>query len=146
PLNEWRLDEVLCESMKNASILLDDVMISLSLHVTEARTRADEYLELLLSDLLVNAFDGHTSEMKRIWVDLKEEGDFYVLSVSDIEPGVEDGAGGNMVDLGSRSEGPGLNLARHIMRKYGGAIDVMRRMTGDSSQGRSIRVSFPRSE
>lgn len=144
PMRERLLDEVLCESMKDASILLDDVVISLSLHATNARVQADDYLELLVSDLLVNSFEYNTSDTKRVWVELEDEGNVYALSISDNGPGMPDRAKRDLFDPSSRIEGIGFHLAHHIVEKYNGVIEVLDRVKGDPSQGKKVRVAFPK--
>ncbi|MHA2143739.1 MAG: PAS domain-containing sensor histidine kinase [Candidatus Thorarchaeota archaeon] len=146
PLKERSLDEILCESMKDASILLEDVVISLSRHVSNARIRADDYLEILLSDLLVNAYDGNPADTKRIWVDLNGSENFYELCISDNGLGMMDTVKRNLCELSSRIEGVGFHLACHIVEKYGGTIEVLDRVSGDPSQGKKIRVVLPRLE
>ncbi|MFX1367712.1 MAG: PAS domain S-box protein [Promethearchaeota archaeon] len=146
PLRERFLDEVLCESMKDVSVLLDEAVMSLSLHVTDARIKADDYLELLVSDLLINSFESNTSEPKRVWVDLEAQGPFYVLSVSDNSPGIPDRNRPGLSDINSRTARIGLHLAHHIVSKYDGTIEVHNRVNNDSTQGKSIRMAFPRLE
>jgi PAS domain S-box-containing protein len=144
PLRERLLDEVLSESMKDASILLEDVLISLSLNVSNARIKADEYLELLLSDLLVNAYEHNPADVKRVWVDLIDSENGYELVVSDNGPGIPDSVKRSLFDPRSRIEGVGFHLAHHIIKKYGGSIEVFDRVHGDPSQGKRIRVVLPR--
>ncbi|MHA2208433.1 MAG: PAS domain-containing sensor histidine kinase [Candidatus Thorarchaeota archaeon] len=144
PLRERLLDEVLCESMKDASILLEDVVISLSLHVSNALIRADDYLELLLSDLLANAYYCNPAEMKRIWVDLEGGKNVYELLISDNGPGLSDSVKQSLFNPDSRIEGVGFLLAHHIVEKYEGTIEVHDRVPDDQNQGKKIRVIFPR--
>ncbi|MHA2205548.1 MAG: PAS domain S-box protein [Candidatus Thorarchaeota archaeon] len=121
PLRERVLDEVLSESMKDASMLLEDVVICLSLHALNARIRADEYLE-----------------------DLTDSDNSYELVISDNGPGITDSVKRNLFDPTSRFEGVGFHLAHHIVKKYGGSIEVLDRVHGDPSQGKKIRVVLPR--
>ncbi|MHA2190751.1 MAG: PAS domain-containing sensor histidine kinase [Candidatus Thorarchaeota archaeon] len=144
PLRVRLLDDVLSESMKDASILLEDVVICLSLHALNARIKADEYLELLLSDLLVNAYDNNPADMKRIWVDLTDRENNYELVISDNGPGIPDSDKRSLFDPKSRFEGVGFHLTHHIVKKYGGSIEVLDRVNGDPSQGKRIRVVLPR--
>jgi PAS domain S-box-containing protein len=144
PLRNRVLDDVLCESLKDASILLDDVVISMSLHATEALIKADDYLELLVSDLLVTATHQNSSDKIRIWVELVDEGPCFVLSISDNGPGLPDGQKETLLDPSSRIEGVGFHLAHHIVDKYGGTIEVLDRVNGDPTQGKKIRVGFPK--
>jgi signal transduction histidine kinase len=144
PLRERLLDEVLCECMKDASILFEDVVISLSLRVSEARIRADDYLELLLSDLLANAYNYNPAEMKRVWVDLEEGENIYELIISDNGPGIPDTTKRSLFSSDFRIEGVGFLLAHHIVEKYEGTIEVLDRVSDDQTQGKKIRVTFPR--
>ncbi|MFX0107740.1 MAG: sensor histidine kinase, partial [Candidatus Hodarchaeota archaeon] len=146
PLRERLLDEVLCESMKDASILLENVVISLSLHVSNARIRADDYLELLISDLLANAYYYNPAKMKRVWVDLEGHENIYELTISDNGPGIPDSEKRNLFSHDSRIEGVGFLLTHHIIEKYEGAIEVLDRVPGKQNRGKMIKVTLPRFE
>ncbi len=142
PLRERLLDAVVRESVKDVSILLDDLLIELSIDVTRAYVRADEYLEVLLSDLLSNAYIHNHNDIKRVWVNLTANHDMYELLISDNGPGIPENVRSNLPKPGSRF-GIGLHLTYHIVEKYGGAIEISDRVVGDSSQGTTIKIVFP---
>lgn len=144
PLTERQLDSVLCESMKDASELLENVVISLSLHVKDVRVRADEYLEVLLSDLLSNAYHHNPNDEKRIWIDLTESEDEYELTISDNGQEIPHIIRNTLFSHDHRVQGVGLHLVRHIVEKYGGTIKVLDRIDGNPSQGTRVTITFPR--
>lgn len=143
PLGERILDDALNESVKAASLLLEDVEFHLSLQVSGARIRADKYLELLLTDLLANAYEHNPNDQKQVWVSLTAEESTYELIISDNGPGLSDSAKNSLFDLSQRSGGVHLHLACHIIEKYGGSIEVLDRVQSDPNQGSKIKVIFP---
>jgi len=112
--------------------------------VSGAQIRADAYLELLLSDLLANAYEHNPIDEKRVWVSLTAEESAYELMISDNGPGLSDSVKNSLFDLSQRSGGVRLHLAHHIIEKYGGTIEVLDRVQGDPNQGAKIKVIFPK--
>jgi PAS domain S-box-containing protein len=144
PLEERILDEVLHEMMQDASILLDNVEISLSLHATNVRIMANEYLEVMLSDLLTFAYHRSRDEVRRIWVDLREADDSYELSVTDDGPRLPLAMTDHPLHHGLRLAGVSLHLALHVARTYGGELELKGRNKGGKNRGTTIRVTLPR--
>lgn len=143
PMEDRLLDEVLCESLRDASVVFDNIEISLSLHIREVHVKADEYLEVLLSDLLANAYVHNPREDKRIWVDLTARNNVYELSISDNGSGIPDDTKEVLFCSERRVEGIGLQLVQYIVEKYNGSIRVLNRIDNDSSQGTKVIISFP---
>ena len=134
PLEERILDEVLHEMMQDASILLDNVEISLSLHATNVRIMANEYLEVMLSDLLTFAYHRSRDEVRRIWVDLREADDSYELSVTDDGPRLPLAMTDHPLHHGLRLAGVSLHLALHVARTYGGELELKGRNKGGRTE------------
>jgi PAS domain S-box-containing protein len=144
PLCERLLDEVLNETVMAAILYFDDVEFQLSVQTSDARILADAYLELLLSDLLSHACERCQEDKKQVWITLAENEDAYELVISDNGPKMTGIEKNSLLNASRSSGGLRLQLARFIVEKYTGAIEVLDRMAGDPSQGSNIRVLFPR--
>ncbi|MHA1137782.1 MAG: PAS domain S-box protein [Candidatus Thorarchaeota archaeon] len=144
PFCEKLLDVVLNEIVMAAIDLLDDVEFRMSIQVSEAKVRADEYLELLLSDMLTNAYEHNIRDDKRVWINLTEGETSYELVISDNGPGMPDNLKNGLFDAHQRSGGLRLQLAHYIIEKYGGTLKVLNRIQGEPSQGSKIKVIFPK--
>ncbi len=143
-LCERLLDETLTENVMAAIMHFDDVEFHMSIQVSNARIRADDYLELLLSDLLSNACEQCNKDEKRVWISLAEGENMYELVASDNGPGMSKDAKDSVFDTSRRSGGLRLQLAHLIVEKYTGTIEVLDRVDGDPSQGSKIKVLFPK--
>ena len=143
-LCERLLDETLNETVMAAIMHFDDVEFHMSIQVSDARVRADDYLELLLSDLLSNACEHCQKDEKRVWISLAEGENMYELVISDKGPGMSNDAKDSVFDTNRRSGGLRLQLACMIVEKYTGTIEVLDRVDGDPSQGSNIKVMFPK--
>ncbi|MCK4483630.1 MAG: PAS domain S-box protein, partial [Candidatus Thorarchaeota archaeon] len=106
--------------------------------------RADEYLELLISNLLMNAVEHNPREDKRVWVKLREQEDAFILSIADNGPGITDASKAGVFDMSRRFGGLGLHQSKQITDKYGGEILVVDRVAGDHSKGAEFKIRFPR--
>ncbi|MHA1909782.1 MAG: ATP-binding protein, partial [Candidatus Thorarchaeota archaeon] len=144
PLSARLLDEVLREIVKASTMLLEDVEISLLIHVTKARIMADDSLDLLLSNLIANAYENNKSHEKRIWIELLEGRRSYELLISDNGQGIPDSAKSNILDPQYRIGGVGLHLVYHIIEKYSGVIEVLDRVQDVPGQGTKMRIMFPK--
>jgi two-component system sensor histidine kinase SenX3 len=105
---------------------------------------ADEYLGVLLTQLMENAVIHNPDHGKTVWVGLADTDGSYELSVADNGHGIPDDKKSGLFDSRRRYGGIGLHLAHHIVNRYGGRITVMNRIEGDPSQGADFRVSLPR--
>ncbi|MHA1961028.1 MAG: PAS domain S-box protein [Candidatus Thorarchaeota archaeon] len=144
PLRERLLDETLTECVETAIVLLDDVDIRLSIQVPRARIKADDYLEILLSNLLGNAYERNPGGEKRVWIELKAGEGSYELIVSDNGPGIPDKVKSNLFDSRSRFGGVDFHLVYHIIEKYEGTMEVLNRVQDDQSRGTKIKITFPK--
>ena len=144
PLCERVIDETLNETVQAAILHFDDVEFEMSVQVSRACVQADAYLELLLSDLLAHACERCQKDKKRVWIRLAEAEDAYELVVSHNGPGMTRRNRDSLLDTGRLSGGLRLQLARLIVEKYSGTIEVVDREEGDPSQGSEIRLLLPR--
>jgi signal transduction histidine kinase len=111
---------------------------------SEAFIEANEYLTVLLAQLMQNAVIHNPREAKAIWIRLDEHYEDYELSIADNGPGIPDSRKQSLFDSGRRYGGIGLHSAHHIIERYGGGIAIRDRIDGDPSQGADFRVSFPK--
>jgi PAS domain S-box-containing protein len=110
----------------------------------DARIKADEYLELLISNILMNAVEHNIKERKKVWIRLELAKLEYILSISDDGPGISDTTKTGLFDMSRRFGGLGLHTANHLVEKYGGRIELVDRVPGHFSQGLEVRMLFPR--
>lgn len=115
-----------------------------SFRAQDAVVSADEYLELLISNLLMNAVEHNPREDKRVWVKLEEQEDAFILSIADNGPGITDASKAGIFDMSRRFGGLGLHQSKQITDKYGGEIQIVDRVAGDYSKGAEFKIRFPR--
>jgi len=112
--------------------------------VVDAWVMADEYLELLIMNVLLNAVEHNPKPVKRVWAVLSQEEGSYVITIADNGPGIPDSGKGVLLDKARRFGGLGLHQSNQIAEKYGGRIEVADRIKGDYSQGAEFRIVIPR--
>ncbi|MHA1135270.1 MAG: PAS domain S-box protein [Candidatus Thorarchaeota archaeon] len=144
PLSERLLDMALNETILAAITLFDDVEFRMSIQVSDARVRADEYLELLLSDVLSNSCEQGPRDGKRVWISLTEEETVYELEVSDNRPNLLDNLKSDLLVTSQRFRGLRFHLVHYIIEKYGGTLEVLNRVKDEPSQGTKIKITFPK--
>ena len=144
PLSDRLLDRALNETLMAAIALMDDVEFRMSIQVSDARIRADEYLELLLSDLLSNSCEHSPEDGKRVWVSLTEAKTTYELEVSDNRPNLFDSLENELLGTIPRFRGLRLHLVHYIVEKYGGTLEVLNRVSDEPSQGTMVKITFPK--
>jgi len=114
--------------------------------IPEAIIEADNYLELLLSNILMNAIEHNKSESKQIWVTISEEPDGYLVSIADNGPGITDSLKADLFEMSRRFGGLGLHQSKQIVDKYLGRIDVVDRVPGKPEDGAEFRIVFQKFE
>ncbi len=144
PLTDRSLDITIKETVMAAITHFDDVDFRMSIQISDALVRADEYLELLLSDLLSNACQRCSHDVKRVWITLTENMTAYELVVSDNGSGIPDVHANDLLTPSQRLSGLHLYLAHYIVEKYGGVLEVFNRVQDEPHQGLSIKVNFPK--
>lgn len=143
PLRERCLDAVLNETIQAAIMLYDPVTFRMSIQVSEAQVLADDFLELLLSDLLSHACEHCEGEHRKVWVSLAQEENHYELIIKDNRSQTSEPIKKGQFDAVSHLGGIRLQLARFIVEKYGGTIDVSDRMDNEEKNGPTIKVLLP---
>jgi len=138
------LDRALNETLMAAITLFDDVEFRMSIHVSDARVRADEYLEMLLSDLLSNSCEHSTKDGKQVWISLTEGKTAYELEVSDNRPNLFENLKNGQLGTSHRFRGLRLHLVHYIIVKYGGTLEILNRVQDEPSQGTKVKLTFPK--
>lgn len=105
---------------------------------------ADEYLELLLSNILMNAVEHNPKEKQHVWIKLEDTGSDYVISICDDGPGMVDSTKAGIFDMTRRFGGLGLHTANHLAEKYHGEISIGDRVLGSHIHGLCVKIQFPK--
>ena len=144
PLQERSLGSAVGLCVEALSNRTDNVNFEMKIKVAESPIWADNYLELLLTQLLVNAVEHNPKSDKRVWVELAETDTEYVVTVADNGRGIPDSVKEGLFDMSRRYGGLGLHTANQIAEKYHGSIEVLDRVPGDHSQGAEFRIRLPK--
>ncbi|MFW9933004.1 MAG: PAS domain S-box protein, partial [Candidatus Thorarchaeota archaeon] len=102
----------------------------LSAQVSDAIILADDFLELLITNILMNAIEHNPKKEKNVWIDITEDHNNYYVMVADDGPGIGDKRKTELFDMARRFGGVGLHQSNQIIEKYGGSITVMDRVEG----------------
>jgi len=144
PLVERSLSVALNGCVQALSARLKEATFETSSTTSDAYVCADEFLELLLSNILVNAVEHNLRPEKHVWVSLRQEGSSYVVSVGDNGPGIPDSVKATLFDLARRFGGMGLHQSNQIIEKYGGKIEVSDRVANEPGMGAEFHIRFPK--
>ncbi len=121
-----------------------DTQFHYKFHIKRASVKADEFLELLLSNILLNAIEHNPKGKKEVWVDLSQSKDYYIVSIADNGPGISDTRKKELFDMTRRFGGIGLHQAYQIAEKYNGSIRVEDRVSGHPEEGAKFIIEIPR--
>ncbi|MFW9786153.1 MAG: PAS domain S-box protein [Candidatus Thorarchaeota archaeon] len=144
PARERKLDEAIDLTIKALSKSSESIIFETSIECREAVIEADDFLELLLSNIMMNAIEHNPNDQKKVWVELKEVDDGYIVSIADNGKGIPDAVKGSLFDMSRRFGGLGLHTAHYIVEKYNGHIQVKDRVPGDSTQGAVFSIWMPK--
>jgi len=143
PLSERSLTQAVTtcvEAMSHAENITFETFIM----GDDARIKADEYLELLISNILMNSIEHNIKERKKVWIRLERSGLDYLLSISDDGPGIPDSTKAGLFNMSRRFGGLGLHTVNHLVEKYGGRIELHDRIPGQYSQGLEVKIWLPK--
>ena len=144
PLAERSLGAAVGTCVEALSDRTEGVAFELKLQVVDSNIWADEFLELLLTQILMNAVEHNKSADRRVWVTLKDADTGFIVSIADNGPGIPDSIKGGLFDMSRRFGGFGLHTANQIVEKYHGRIEVHDRVVGDHAKGAEFRVWLPK--
>ncbi|MHA1481094.1 MAG: PAS domain S-box protein, partial [Candidatus Thorarchaeota archaeon] len=88
----------------------------------EIIVRADQFLNVALSNLIDNAISHNPNKDKQVWIQLEESNAGYEIMISDNGEGIPDPVKEVLFDISQRFAGVGLHQTKEIMDKYGGCI------------------------
>ena len=146
PLTNRNLNTALKGCIEALSTRISEDIFHLNLEVTDAQINADEYLELLLSNILMNAIEHNPHEDKQVWVHLQPSGEGYVISIADNGPGISDSRKQTLFDTSRRFGGLGLHQSWSIVEKYEGKIEIRDRVEGKPEEGALFWIWLPKQE
>lgn len=144
PIRERKLDEAIELTIKALSKSSESIVFETSIDCRDVIIEADDFLELLLSNIMMNAIEHNPNDEKKVWVELKEVDIGYVVSIADNGRGISDSVKAGLFDTSRRYGGLGLHTAHYIVEKYNGHIGVHDRVPGDSTQGAEFRIWIPK--
>jgi signal transduction histidine kinase len=105
---------------------------------------ADDFLELMISNIMMNAIEHNPNPEKSVWVTLSDSEQGYVISIGDNGKGIPDAVKASLFDTSRRFGGLGLHTAYYIAEKYNGRIEVQDRIAGSPEQGAEFRIWIPK--
>jgi len=142
-LKDTSLDETLRRCIANLRVRFRNISIEIPFDIEDAVILADEFLEQLLSNLMVNAIEHNPNSEKCIWISLQKQDRSYMVAIADNGPGISNTRKARLFDMSRRFGGIGLHQAKQIVEKYGGQIEVRDRVPGAFSKGAEFRLWFP---
>jgi signal transduction histidine kinase len=144
PIRERKLDEALRGIVKAYSSQSENVNFETSIQAKNALVEADDFLELMISNIMMNAIEHNPNPVKTVWVKLSGGEAGYTLSIADNGSGIPDAVKTSLFDTSRRFGGLGLHTAYYIAEKYNGRIEVHDRVEGNPSQGAEFRIWIPK--
>ncbi len=144
PMRTRDLLEALDLCVKAISQSSTRVQFSTSIKVDNAIVNADSFLELLITNILVNAIEHNPSMAKKVWIEMFEEDNGYTITIADNGPGIPDSTKATLFDRARRFGGLGLHQSQQIIEKYGGKLLIEDRVPGDHTQGAKFRIWIPK--
>ena len=144
PIRERKLDEALEGIIKAYKSQSENVDFKASISIRNALIEADDFLELLISNIMMNAIEHNPREDKAVWVKLTDAKMGYIVAIADNGIGIPDPVKDTLFDTSRRFGGLGLHTARYIVEKYNGRIEVHDRVSGNPGQGAEFRIWIPK--
>ncbi len=144
PMVERKLDEAIEVTINALAKSSESISFESSFSTRDVIIEADDFLELLLSSIMMNAIEHNPNVEKKVWVDLKEAETGYIVSIADNGKGISDSVKAGLFDTSRRFGGLGLHTANYIIEKYNGRIEVHDRVHGDSTQGAEFQIWIPK--
>jgi PAS domain S-box-containing protein len=144
PLTEMSLISVLNSCLKEIRSLNPNTCIEERYTLDHAVVKADQYLHILLMNILENAIIHNPNENQQLWVVLQEFDGGYKISIADNGPGISDDKKGSIFDRNRRFGGIGVHQTKQILDKYHGWIKVQDRIHGAPNQGVKFCIWLPK--
>ncbi|MDF1537852.1 MAG: PAS domain S-box protein [Candidatus Thorarchaeota archaeon] len=136
------------EAIQGVSQALEHHSTSTTFHLDirnmNAEIMADDYLELLVTNILMNAIEHNPEPKKNVWIALEESENGFTIVIGDDGKGIGDKRKGELFDMARRYGGVGLHQSTQIVEKYGGNITVTDRVRGSPNKGAEFRIWLPK--
>ncbi|MBD3157368.1 MAG: hypothetical protein GF309_01145 [Candidatus Lokiarchaeota archaeon] len=156
--NQVRKTHNLYSTKLQKLLLVDEIKASLRLfeseypdadvvtdfEIDQPYVQADEFLQELFLILLRNAAQHAERDTVTVWVNATELDSQFRVSVADNGRGIPDERKRHLFDSERRYGGVGLHVAKQIVTKYDGAIDITDRIEGNPSAGAKFNIYLPR--
>ncbi|MFW9833699.1 MAG: ATP-binding protein [Candidatus Thorarchaeota archaeon] len=144
PLEKVSLDFSLNSCLDAFMEKNESVTIYKKIGKTKAVIHADKFLHHMIMNLLSNAVKYNETEQQKIWVELTEGDEGYVLTIADNGVGISDLMKKNLLNPARRSGGVGIHQCVQITGKYRGTFEILDRVEGDYTQGAKFRIWLPK--
>lgn len=145
-LRPRNLCEVLIESISGFQSEFPTVNIEVKCNFSEINVDADDYLEIMCSNLLENAIQHNPYDIKHVWIVVYDDNEGFEVRIADDGKGISDSIKSSLFDIHRRFGGVGLHQVGEIVHKYRGRIDVVDRIPGKSEMGTEFRIWLPKSK
>ncbi len=123
-----------------------EVKFNVVIPSAEIIVRADQFLNVALSNLIDNAISHNPNKDKQVWIQLEENNSGYEIIISDNGEGIPDSVKEVLFDISQRFAGVGLHQSKEIMDKYGGCIIVTDRIESEPKSGAAFKLWLPIAE
>ena len=143
PLTDRLLDEAVRETVLAAIAAFDDIHFQMSMQVAGAKVLADDYLEILISDLVANACKHCSNDGNgAVSICLTRSNGMYELYVRDNGQWASNWDKESSFDSTVRSRYPILHLAHRMVRKYSGTFEVAFNSKNTSHES-CVKITLP---
>ncbi|MBD3407052.1 MAG: hypothetical protein GF411_13115 [Candidatus Lokiarchaeota archaeon] len=143
PLTRRSLIAAIKESVNYLSRIYSDALVEIRYHTESAVVRANDLLDEMIWNLLQNAVQHNSNQVKRIWITIEQENDGYQVSISDNGPGIDEEVIDSLSDTELRRTGISLHQSYQIVETYGGKLEISERVPGSPEQGSLLRIWLP---
>ncbi len=133
------------KALDNTSDILNDVVVNTSGMSQEAAILGNEYVHLILTNIIENSIVHNTSEQKEVWLSIDELDDKYEVRISDNGIGIDDLRKEFLFDKSRRYGGIGLHQALQIADTIKAEIEVQDRIPNNSTLGTTFQIRFLKS-
>ncbi|MHA1929843.1 MAG: PAS domain S-box protein, partial [Candidatus Thorarchaeota archaeon] len=143
-MKEIKLTELVKHVVTSVEERFPEVEFKISFPEKEFIVTADEYLKVVITNLLENAIQHNPAANKQVWLQVVEQPAGYAVKISDDGMGISDGVKEALFDIKQRFGGVGLHQSKEIMDKYGGCITVSDRVEHQPRQGALFKIWLPK--
>ena len=144
PLTERFIKKTLNQVVNLFQEQHEDVIVDLQIDIPEdVPVSADAFLEMLLINILENAWQHNPNSEKKVWVSLYKKDRGVEISIGDNGIGINDELKRAVYGSSWRLKGVGLQQVKQIIGKYQGRFDLVDRDSSNPKKGLKILVWLP---